>query len=351
MSRSALKRRIAGALDQSPPRIPVLTGGCGSGLTTILSAAGERRRGPVVFVDVERTATTPERFFDALWQAVGASARPAGGRGSNAREAFEATLSMLACSAGHGGQSITFLLDEILEIRAFESFPGVRGVLAAFTGALSNSPNRFILSTRFHSRARRLLAAAGSPVLLLPVPRMTMAEVREEMSRAREPSDEVAVLVHALADGRPAYVAALSKEFECMARAGDADPVSALAAVLAPGGSLAARCARSYEARLHHARGHGTLKAIIDILAGEQPLTLSEIACRLRRTPGSTRDYLSWLEDVDLVSAEDRRYALSDPLLRAWVRLYCRAVPPGEEEVAREAQEYALGRLEAAGAA
>ena len=136
-----------------------------------------------------------------------------------------------------------------------------------------------------------------------------------------------------------------------MARAGSADPVSALAAVMAPGGSLAARCARSYELRLHHARGYGTLKAIIDILAEEQPLTLSEIASRLRRTPGSTRDYLSWLEDVDLVSAEAKRYTLSDPLLRLWVRLYCRAIPPGEEVVAREAQEYALGRLAEAGMA
>ena len=201
MSQSALERRIARALDQSPPRIPVLTGGCGSGLTTVLTAAGARRRGPVVFVDVERTATTPERFFDAVWRAVAACARPAGRRGSNAREAFEATLSVLACSAGHNRQSITFLLDEILEIRAFESFPGVRGVLAAFTSALSHSPNRFILSTRYHSRARRLLAGAGSPMLIFPVPGMTVAEVREVMCRKSSRATTVRRSSTWLADG------------------------------------------------------------------------------------------------------------------------------------------------------
>ena len=43
------------------------------------------------------------------------------------------------------------------------------------------------------------------------------------------------------------------------------------------------------------------LSALIDP-AGEM-LKPSEIAHRLQRTPGSTKDYLSWLEDVDLVVA------------------------------------------------
>ena len=83
-----------------------------------------------------------------------------------------------------------------------------------------------------------------------------------------------------------------------------------------------------YELRLHRARGYGALKAILDILAEQEPLTLTEIAMRLRRTPGSTKDYLSWLEDVDLVSARQKRYTIADPLLRLWVRLHCRPVPP-----------------------
>ena len=56
-----------------------------------------------------------------------------------------------------------------------------------------------------------------------------------------------------------------------------------------------------YELRLHRARGYGALKAILEILSEQEPLTLTEISKRLGRTPGSTKDYLSWLEDVDLV--------------------------------------------------
>ncbi len=74
-------------------------------------------------------------------------------------------------------------------------------------------------------------------------------------------------------------------------------------------------------------------------------MTLTEISQRLHRTPGSTKDYLSWLEDVDLVTSRQKRYSFTDPLLRLWVRLHCRPVPPTAEEIAREVQRYAVARL------
>ncbi len=66
---------------------------------------------------------------------------------------------------------------------------------------------------------------------------------------------------------------------------------------------------------------------------------------RLQRTPGSTKDYLSWLEDVDLVTARQKRYSFTDPLLRVWVRLHCRPSAPSEDDLAREVHRYAVPRL------
>src|SRR5439155_1271236 len=103
------------------------------------------------------------------------------------------------------------------------------------------------------------------------------------------------------------------------------DPISALASVSAPDGRLAKQCGFCYELRLHRARGYGALKAILEILADEEGLTLTEISLRLQRTPGSTKDYLSWLEDVDLVSARQKRYSFSDPLLRVFLAPSARA--------------------------
>src|SRR5207302_7242132 len=113
---------------------------------------------------------------------------------------------------------------------------------------------------------------------------------------------------------------------------GGADPISALAALFAPDGRLSKDCSFCYELRLHRARGYGALKAILEILADEEVLTLTEISHRLQRTPGSTKYYPSWLEDVDLVTARQKRYTFTDPLLRVWVRLHCRVSAPGDEE-------------------
>ena len=84
------------------------------------------------------------------------------------------------------------------------------------------------------------------------------------------------------------------------------------------------------------------------MLAEEEPLTLTEIALRLRRTPGSTKDYLSWLEDVDLIVSRQKRYSFADPMLRLWVRLHCRPAPPADDDIAREVHAYVMSRLPAA---
>jgi hypothetical protein len=158
--------------------------------------------------------------------------------------------------------------------------------------------------------------------------------------------DELGRTIQALSDGRAVYAKSIGGATAQMAStAGTGDAVAALAGLLSPEGELDRSCRFSYELRLHRARGYGALKAILDILAADEPLTLTEISLRLRRTPGSTKDYLSWLEDVDLVASRQKRYSFTDPLLRLWVRLHCRPVPPTTEDVAREVQQYALSRL------
>ena len=363
LPRSALKRRISLALESSPPRVPVIVGGCGSGRTTLLRAI-ERlaAHAPSQYIDVERSATTPERFLRAISGGSSFLWKDAGRVPDSPREAFDRTLGFLTSATGPRGETVTFLLDEVLELKIFESFPGLRHAMPELVRALAASRNRFVLATRFASRALRLLGDIAARSLVLPIPPLTADEVREALdTEAAEPGPgrvdrrpdqiEIASNIHALSDGRPVYLKAIAEALIQMEAHGGADPVSALTALFAPQGRLAARCGRSYELRLHRARGYGALKAILEILAQEQPLTLTEISLRLRRTPGSTKDYLSWLEDVDLVGMERKRYSFVDPLLRLWVRLYCRPVPPSDEDVAREVQCYALARLPRLGAA
>lgn len=344
---AGLERRVRAAFEASPARIPVIIGGCGTGRSTLLHELGDRLgRDACQYIDVERAASTPERFL----QAVAASSpfnyagRP--GVPSSARDAFDRTLELLT-HARTGDRPATFLLDEVLELRTFESFPGLRHVLRELVQTLADSGNRFVLTSRYVARALRVLRDGAARFEVIHLPALSPAEVTAMLPPAGDAADDREFLgraIHALSDGRAAYVRALGDATAAMNGRGG-DPISALTALLTTEGGLTSWCGYRYELRLHRARGYGALKAILEILAQEEPLTLTEISQRLHRTPGSTKDYLSWLEDVDLIIAHQKRYAFSDPLLRLWVRLHCHPVPPSVDAVAREVQAYALARL------
>ena len=257
-------------------------------------------------------------------------------------------LMFLMNASNADGSPATFLLDEILELRTFESFPGLRSALPELARALAHSRNRFIVSTRFTARARRWIEAAPERFELVPVTPLAPADVRETLGAEASPAeaDELARVIHRLSDGRPRYARALLDEMLAQRKEGVADPISALAASLSPNGELDGRCRFSYELRLHRARGYGALKAILQVLSEEEPLTLTQIAQRLDRTAGSTKDYLSWLQDVDMLTCQRKRYTFADPLLRLWVRIYSHPEPPTEERLAREVQAYAMARLQ-----
>jgi hypothetical protein len=357
--RPALERRVLAALEgsgETGPRIPVLLGGCGSGRTSVLLRLRDLLgRSSTQYIDIERIATTPERFLESV---RGGSPFPAhhygeGATAAGAREAFDASLAFFDTARPAGNGPATFLLDEFLELRTFESFPGLRAVLRDMVGALGSSGNRFVLTTRYAARAHRLLRDAPAQFEIIHVAPLSVAEIRATIAHGHEERggeddrmrDELARLVHALSDGRPAYARLIADAASSVEMRGPSDPVSALAALLAPGGALSNACRFSYELRLHRARGYGALKAILDVLAEQEPLTLTEIALRLRRTPGSTKDYLSWLEDVDLIVSRQKRYSFADPILRLWVRLHGRSTPPTEEETAREVHAYVLAHL------
>ncbi len=353
---AGIERRVSSALDAIPSRIPIVLGGCGTGRTAIAERLRDRLgRGAAQYIDVERSATTPERFLQAVVAASPFPWHPADRQPAGPRESFDALLGFFNTARAPGGAPATFILDEVLELRTFESFPGLRHVVRELLAALSTSSNRFVLTTRYLARARRILRDATAPFEVMTVPELSSADVTDVLApvfggyeqMASEDREHLGRVVQALTDGRISYVARIADGLAAgQGRA--TDPVSALIAQLSPGAPLERLCRYSYELRLHRARGYGALKAILEILASEEPLTLTEISLRLRRTPGSTKDYLSWLEDVDLVVSKQKRYRFADPLLRLWVRLHCGTTRATDDDVIREVRDYAAARVPAA---
>ncbi len=342
--------RVLSVLASPTPGIPLLLGGCSAGRTHALHALVARlgSETTAVYLDVERLATTPEQCYRALLRHVRlddeAAALPAPASLSSPRAAFDALLRVLTATRAASGRRFTFLLDEVLDFRTFESFPGLKSLMAETGTAIAASENRFVLATRFRQRGTRL--AASWP---------RIASVAIDDAAAPDDgrvSDALAGLdsfeqqqVLALTGGRLGYAVLVSHALRQARRQGIADPVGALTEQLLEGSPLERRLRLSYEVRLQRARGYGALRAILDVLAEQQPLTLTQIAQRLHRTPGSTKDYLSWMLDVDLLAVERKRYTVADPLLRLWVRLNNGPHAPSDAHVARETQRYALERL------
>jgi len=349
---AAFERRVLAALDAAPSRIPVVPGWSGSGRTWLLQRLLQgARRGATQYIDVERCASTPERFLQSVIASSPFQWTGSDSPSATAREAFETLCSFFNTARQSGGDPCTFLLDEFLELRTFENFPGLRHILPEFLESLAISPNRFVLTTRYVARVHRVMRNATSRFEVMHLTPLSASQVTHLLtpssnSNEQNPADDrdyLSQAVLALTDGRAVYVHEIGNAMGTMGRS--ADPVSALTALLSSGGALDRWCKSCYELRLHRARGYGALKAILDILADEEPLTLTDISLRLHRTPGSTKDYLSWLEDVDFIVANRKRYSFTDPILRLWVTLHCRPTPPTDEEVAHEVQRYALTRL------
>src|SRR6266851_924722 len=304
--RNTLTRRVTASLDTSPSRIPVLLGGCGTGRTTLLRQLRERLgRTSVQHIDVERTATTPERFLRAVTAVspfpVSQPGDSAGAPGG-ARAAFDTTLGFFGRARTAASEPATFFLDEFLELRTFESFPGLRRVLHDCVDGLAASGNRFVLTSRYASRALRLLRDRSARFEVIHMPALSAEDTLDILGPTAAPggpagaagddahdADDTARTVQALGDGRPAYVRALADELATMREhggPGSSDAISALAALLATEGRLARQCGFSYELRLHRARGCCACGSACTAAPPRPPTTTSRARCAAMRCRG-----------------------------------------------------------------
>ena len=149
-SRSPAARAHARARERPP--VTVVVGGCGSrphraaaAASSATSAAARRSTSTS-----SACATTPERFYDAVRRRLAVqpadrpTRRPARATPSTRSLAFFMTRARPAAAS-----PATFLLDEFLELRTFESFPGLRRVLQRAGRRHRRQPNPFVLTSRY----------------------------------------------------------------------------------------------------------------------------------------------------------------------------------------------------------
>lgn len=240
---------------------------------------------------------------------------------------MRAVLVAWAAAETAGGRPMVLLLDEVTEIRALAYFPGLREIDEPFGAALRARRAPTVLATSFPGSARRY----WPDVPVLAIPPLAADEIRPELRTSGLRTDPDLLL--RVTFGWPRYVRIVVD-----ALLGGRDVVGAWNEAMAPGSALEQACRHTYETLLLRSRGYGMSKAVLAAVAAEEGLNLTALVGRLGRTPGAVRDYLGWLLAVDALKMVRKRYSYVDGLLRTWVRLYCRGVVPGADEIAAAGQ-------------
>jgi hypothetical protein len=284
--------------------------------------------GEVMLAGNREVAGTVRRLAEAL-----RTARP--DRPSILRLAFEfpEELAQLA------GCKFMLIFDEFQEIETLSNFQDSQNVIAFFRATMqTQSRTLYILAGSAITTMTELIADHRSPLFVhfsqMPITPFTPMDTAALAAKllGDEPAGDVALAIHRLTGGHPFYVTALSErlrrlvEMEEQILDTDAVQRAFIIEALSSPGRIYSFCRYVYDLSLQKARGYGSLKATLQVLATEEGLTSSQMARELRVTPGSARDYLKWLRDVDLVVERERAYFFQDPVMRYWVAHATRGV-------------------------
>lgn len=227
-------------------------------------------------------------------------------------------------------KKLVLFLDEFTEIGTLSHYPQVREPLKHFRAALAGQSNvAYVVAGSAMTAMMNLFQSPEAPLFLQfetmalePFGRQDAEVLMHKLCAEYTP--DVYAEVYRYTSGFPFYITAIMQQLERMHQGREtirADSVryAFLLETLWRGGQIYNYCRYIYDLSLQRARGYGMLKAILQFLADQQGFTISEIARSLRKSPSAVRDYLRWLNEVDLVEERGRIYQFRDAVLRFWV--------------------------------
>jgi len=128
--------------------------------------------------------------------------------------------------------------------------------------------------------------------------------------------------VHRFSMAFPFYISIICERIIAISAKEDISLTPAVVAIafsketLLSSGRIYNECTNTFDRCILSTSGVNSLKAVLQILAGEEGLSLAEIGRRMNRSNGQVHGYLKSLLVVDLLFRKDKKYYFVDPVLR-----------------------------------
>lgn len=299
------------------------------GLTSYWVFAGGR--GPAdSYLTADRLLETEAATIPPVAQTLGSLIREQQKNKADQSLLIQLALDFPGALAQALNRPIMCFLDEFPELATLSNFPRVGDPIRQFRASLQQQSHvAYVITGSAVTVMERLVRDHESPLFLqfrtLELQPFTPEDTVSLVERLFPGlSPKIHATIYTYTFGHPFYVTALTNRLRQLV---SHDPDVEVEEVerafiletLSRQGQIYGYCRYLYDISLQKARGYGLLKALLQVLAEEDGLKLSEIARRLHRQPPAVREYLRWLAEVDLIVENDKLYYYRDPLLRFWV--------------------------------
>jgi len=233
------------------------------------------------------------------------------------------------------GVKVMVILDEFQELRILNNFTAIGDVFSIFRAGIDGQKDvGYVASGSAISMMEKVFKESESSLFaqfkiekIRPFTREDSILLASKIFRLenKEVNTVPLNLIYKFSYGHPAYVTYIANECcdlsNILSEETTADIVknAFIQQVLSENGQIAMLCNYIYNISIERVQGKGSLKAILNVLAREEGITLSEISKKLNQKTGAVSNLLKSLLESDLVVRKDKRYYFRDPILRFWL--------------------------------
>ncbi len=228
---------------------------------------------------------------------------------------------------------VLMCLDEFQDILELKTYREVRNVLAIFRSvAEEQEATNYLISGSAIRLMEKILRDPTQPFFsqfnILRLDSFTKEDsykLATRIFRTRRMKYSGLQVIYKYSGGHPFYITAICEQASLLARRlednieEDIVTKAFLEETLSPDGRIYLICDYIHDTSLKRVQGGLTLKTILNLLAREEGLTLTQIAEGMYRPTGQVYSYLVSLIESDLIIEENGRYYFRDPILRFWL--------------------------------